>query len=143
MKTVEVAAALIFNKQGSILIGKRSKSGLLPGLWEFPGGKLEFSETHSEALKREIFEEIGVLPIIISKATTIEHEYDFARVRITSFFCKLPDQEIKKNVHQELLWTDVKELEKYHFVSADYDIIRYLVTKIDLDLILITNPPRR
>lgn len=36
--------------------------GLKPsGIWEFPGGKVNNSESHSEAMEREWIEELGVM----------------------------------------------------------------------------------
>ena len=49
----------IIEKDGKYLIQKRPSTGLLAGLWEFPGGKIETGETPEQALKREIKEELG------------------------------------------------------------------------------------
>jgi 8-oxo-dGTP diphosphatase len=38
---IEVAAAIIENACGRILIARRGPDKMLAGLWEFPGGKLE------------------------------------------------------------------------------------------------------
>ena len=49
------------DSDGKYLLGKRLDSQSWSGWWEFPGGKLETNESPSEALKREIFEELGVV----------------------------------------------------------------------------------
>lgn len=43
-----------------LLSARRSTPQALAGLWEFPGGKVESGEQPGAALKREIFEELGI-----------------------------------------------------------------------------------
>ena len=55
------AKALIFNKDGEILILKRaSHMKWNPNLWDLPGGHLKEDEETIEALKREVKEETGL-----------------------------------------------------------------------------------
>ena len=66
VKPVKVAAGLVF-KDGKLLIAKRPENSHLGGMWEFPGGKLEFGESYEICLKREIKEELGVkLKLVMS-----------------------------------------------------------------------------
>lgn len=55
-----VVAAALVDAQGRILLQQRPPSGHMPGLWEFPGGKVEQSETPEAALVRELAEELGI-----------------------------------------------------------------------------------
>ena len=57
---INVAAAVIVNKDGKILVTQRSKNDNLSLKWEFPGGKIEDGETAEECLKREIMEELNL-----------------------------------------------------------------------------------
>ena len=56
-----MAVGILKDSDGKYLLGKRLNSQSWPGWWEFPGGKLESNENPSDALKREIFEELGVV----------------------------------------------------------------------------------
>src|SRR3990167_6663414 len=55
-----VSIGLLFNEKNDVLIALRPAHVLAPGLWEFPGGKVELNETPETALIREYHEEIGI-----------------------------------------------------------------------------------
>lgn len=48
----------LYVKEGKVLLGRESE--VLSGLWELPGGGLDFGEAPQEALEREIYEECGL-----------------------------------------------------------------------------------
>jgi len=58
-KKLDVVAAII-EHNGNILLARRPETGDQPGYWEFPGGKVETSETQPQALARELQEELGI-----------------------------------------------------------------------------------
>lgn len=55
-----VGAAALVNGSGRVLMQRRRSGGAHPGLWEFPGGKLEEGESPEAATVRELAEELGV-----------------------------------------------------------------------------------
>ncbi len=55
-----VVAAALTNEHGAFLLQRRPEGRAMAGLWEFPGGKLEFGETPEMALVRELNEELGI-----------------------------------------------------------------------------------
>ena len=59
LKNFDVVAAII-ESEGKILLARRPENGDQPGLWEFPGGKVEAGETQPAALARELLEELGI-----------------------------------------------------------------------------------
>lgn len=57
---LKVAAAALVDADGRVLLQQRPEGGSLPGLWEFPGGKIEPGEVPEAALVRELEEELGI-----------------------------------------------------------------------------------
>ncbi|MGB6104275.1 MAG: Nudix family hydrolase [Pusillimonas sp.] len=84
---IEVAAGLILQPDGSLLLAQRPQDKPWPGWWELPGGKIESGETTLQALARELKEE---LDIDVTRATpwvTYTHEYPKTIVRLA--FCRV------------------------------------------------------
>ncbi len=71
-KTKIVVAAVIGDNQGKVLLTRRKTTQSLPGMWEFPGGKVEALESPEMALRRELIEEIA-LPCTIGPIWDVVH----------------------------------------------------------------------
>lgn len=112
---IVVALKAIIVHNNKVLIIKRSKTDpMIPGIWEFVGGKLEFGENLEDGLKREILEETG-LKVTIEKmlfATTFQtHEY--RQVVIITYLCFSNTKEIQLSFeHDDYKWAGKKELLK-------------------------------
>lgn len=59
METKIVVTGILKDKDLFLVVRRSKEDDLYPGCWEFPGGHIEFGETISDALKRELKEEIG------------------------------------------------------------------------------------
>jgi len=119
-----VVGIILRNKK--ILIQKRPSTGLLAGLWEFPGGKIEPGETPRQALVREIKEEIGAE---VSKAdflTAVEHCYTRYRVKLSAYRCFLRDEPVLETGRRR--WVSLTDLASYPFPSGSVKIIEFLKT---------------
>lgn len=121
MKTIEVVAAIIV-KDNQILITKRV-GGQFDGLWEFPGGKIEESETHESALVREIYEELDIKISIDRFLNTIEYNYDTFHLIMHLYFCKIAERSIKLNEHSDAKWISPDEKENINWVPADVQVL--------------------
>ncbi len=85
---IEVSAGLVFHN-GRLLITQRRAGDHLGGLWEFPGGKREASETFEACLKRELHEELGIEVSVGTLLEDVSHHYPEKSVRLQFFQCRL------------------------------------------------------
>jgi 8-oxo-dGTP diphosphatase len=119
---ITVVAAVIC-RDGKILITRRVDTAHLPGLWEFPGGKVEQGETLKAALMREIREEVGVNVIVFDQCLSIEHEYPRKSVKLHFFNCAIVAGIPRSIQVADLSWVTPPELTTYSFPEADREII--------------------
>jgi mutator protein MutT len=107
-----IKSADVINKGRNdlFLIAKRAKNRIHSGKWEFPGGKVENEETHSDAVKREVMEELGAEIEITGLQDPIKHSYNHAIIRLLPYECKLtnnsPEPQAKEMEHSELAWVE-------------------------------------
>ena len=119
---IEVVAAII-RRASRILITRRFSDVDLPGLWEFPGGKVEPRESLHDALQREIQEELGVTISVQDEYFTIEHHYPLKSVRLHFFNCAIESGEPALLEVADLRWVKPSELDQYAFPEADRTLI--------------------
>lgn len=125
LKQIQVAIAII-RKGGKIFIQKRPNKGLMAGLWEFPGGKIEGDETEREALEREILEEIGISLKNIKLFKKIKHAYTSYKVDLHCFEAEYQAGDIQLKSAIESKWVKPLELKKYPFPAANVRLISEL-----------------
>lgn len=103
---VRVAAALIFNARGRLLLGQRPEGKGWPGWWEFPGGKIEPGESVEAALVRELDEELGIRATCIYP--WVVHVYDYPQRIVELAFCQVTAWEGEPHGReaQALDWVD-------------------------------------
>lgn len=121
----EVVVAAIY-EDGRYLLGKRPSEGLLGGLWEFPGGKLEKGESHAGALRRECLEELGVQVRVGGLVSTVKHAYTHFKVTLNVYRCTIESGEARPKTHTELRWTRPAEFGALAFPKANHKFLDLL-----------------
>ncbi|WP_430534824.1 (deoxy)nucleoside triphosphate pyrophosphohydrolase [Listeria rocourtiae] len=124
-KDIHVVGAVII-QNGKILCAQRSAHTSLALQWEFPGGKIEASETPQNALIREIQEEMDCKVAIGEQVEHTVHEYEFGIVHLTTFLCHLIYGEPKLLEHHAIKWLKPAELESLAWAPADIPAVQKL-----------------
>lgn len=121
-----IGVAVIWNEQQQILIDRRRPDGLLGGLWEFPGGKIEPGETIEECIKREILEELAIDIEVGDRLITIDHAYSHFRVTLTVHHCRHLSGVPQPLECDEIRWVTLEEIDQFPFPKANTQIIAAL-----------------
>ncbi len=128
---IVVTAGILFdNSRERVLITRRPQKGLLGGLWEFPGGKLEADETLEVCLAREWMEELGIAIQVGQQQGKYKHAYSHFKVLLYTFFCHSPMVTPLTLVESEYAWVQVGELDSYPMGKIDRMISRSLSKQI-------------
>ncbi|PSO50622.1 MAG: A/G-specific adenine glycosylase [Cyanobacteria bacterium SW_9_44_58] len=123
----QIGVAVIWNDQGNILIDRRPQEGLLGGLWEFPGGKIEENESVETCIKREIAEELGITVEVTEHLVTINHAYTHFRVTLNVYHCQYVDGDPQLLECEEIRWVKPEQLSAFPFPKANTKIIDAIV----------------
>lgn len=121
-----IGVAVIWNEQEQILIDRRRQEGLLGGLWEFPGGKIEPGETIEECIKREIKEELGIEIEVGDRLISIDHAYSHFRVTLNVHHCRHLSGTPQAIECDEIRWVTLDEIDQFPFPKANVQIIAAL-----------------
>jgi 8-oxo-dGTP diphosphatase len=118
---VLVAACVLQDGEGRILIAKRPEGRPLAGLWEFPGGKMEPGEAPEDALIRELAEELGIEIAIadLTPLTFASHVYPDFHLLMPLFLCRRWRGLMAAHEGQELAWVRPDALGPYAMPPAD------------------------
>ncbi|PSP03297.1 MAG: 8-oxo-dGTP diphosphatase MutT [Cyanobacteria bacterium QS_7_48_42] len=122
----QIGVAVIWNERGQILIDRRRPEGLMGGMWEFPGGKIEANETVQDCIKREIREELAIEIEVEEHLITIDHAYTHFRVTLNVYHCRYLSGEPQPLVCDEIRWVTLEEINQFPFPEANTEIIRAL-----------------
>ena len=126
MNHFDVAAGILCDAQGRILIAERLGGGPFQGLWEFPGGKIDRGETAPQALSRELAEELGIEVTVCSSFMNLRHEYDDRVVTIEFFIVSEWNSDPVGREGQELRWVPTEQLDSSELLPADVPVIEAL-----------------
>ena len=118
--------AAVIERDDAFLLTLRPEGTHLEGHWEFPGGKVHPSETHAEALRRELHEELDIVANVGERVHQVTHAYPEKTVELNFYRCGF-EGEPKPMMGQAMRWVPRHELATLPFPEADRDLIALLV----------------
>lgn len=119
-----------------LLVARRTAPPRFAGMWEFPGGKVEPSESAEEALHRELREELGVgvrlgaeLPAHTAAGWPLN-----AKASMRVWFAEIAEGDPRPlEDHDELRWISLAgsdEALELPWIPADFPIVRALLAVV-------------
>ena len=126
MNQHHVAAGILRDSSGRILIAERLCDGPFNGLWEFPGGKITEGETSAQALNRELAEELGIEVTTSQPFMELHHEYPDRTVDIEFFVVTSWKGEPAGLEGQGLRWLLPSDVDPDVLLPADVPVLEAL-----------------
>jgi 8-oxo-dGTP diphosphatase len=122
----DVTAAII-ERDGRYLICQRRADSSFPLRWEFPGGKVEAGETRTQAIVRELKEELGIDAVVGAEMFRTRHRYQGGfNVDLTVFRVESFEGDPRNLAFEAICWVKADKLESFNFLAADRALIRWL-----------------
>ncbi|MEP2706216.1 MAG: (deoxy)nucleoside triphosphate pyrophosphohydrolase [Roseibium sp.] len=131
-RIILVSACALVDVDGRILLAQRPEGKSMPGLWEFPGGKVEQGERPEETLIRELNEELGieVNEACLAPLTFASHTYEDFHLLMPLYICRRWDGTPVGREGQALKWVRAVRLRDYPMPAADEPLVPHLMDAV-------------
>ena len=127
LRELTVVAAVIRDNEDRVLLTRRAIESHMGGLWEFPGGKINDGEAPSEALVRELEEELGIAVAVEEPLTFAVHEESGLRILLLFYRASIVSGQPRGREGQQVEWVQVADLPSYPTPPADAGLVQQLV----------------
>ncbi|HTE23657.1 (deoxy)nucleoside triphosphate pyrophosphohydrolase [Flavitalea sp.] len=126
-KIVNVVAGVVIWNEKILCVQKGAhKYEYISYKYEFPGGKVESSETKEAALIREIREELQLEIQVVQQLPVVDHQYPDFRIFLQSFVCTAANNKISLTEHIAYQWLAATELLQLDWAAADIPVVQKL-----------------
>jgi mutator protein MutT len=120
---VTVVAAVL-TREASFLLGLRPRIKRHGGLWEFPGGKVDPREHPTEALARELLEELGLAHVEVGRRLAAFQDPG-SPFRIHFYQVQAAD-EARALEHEAIRWVTLDEADALPLAPSDLQMVQWL-----------------
>lgn len=122
MKEIDVVAAIL-ERDGKILLAQRPSHGDQPGLWEFPGGKVEAGESQADALIRELREELSIEAEPVGYVASYRWPVSGRMIHLHAWHVPRWQGEMQRLSHSALVWCAPAVAHTYPLAPADIPLL--------------------
>jgi 8-oxo-dGTP diphosphatase len=129
MQTIRVVGAAIV-RGDRCLVARRGSGMSAPGLWEFPGGKIEPGESAEAALARELREELGVeveVGVLLGRGRA---PAGGVLVELDVFAARLVRGDAVAREHAEVAWLGAEALAQLDWAAADIPVVPAVIAAL-------------
>ena len=134
MKKIEVVAAVISDVNNKILCAQKASHDNDAYRWEFPGGKVEENESFTDALKREIKEELNLSVKVHSLIVETVYVTEKRTIVLKAFSASIESGRLVENVHHQVKWININKLVELDWLDADQEILGEIIEYLNNDL---------
>jgi len=129
-KSATRIAVAVVEHHGQFLIGQRPPGVALAGLWEFPGGKAEPTESVTAAAERECLEETGLTVVAVRELSRVTHEYAHGLVEVSFIACRAAPASMADPATPQapFCWVAREDLSRYKFPAANAELVSQLAS---------------
>ncbi|ASG69020.1 DNA mismatch repair protein MutT [Francisella halioticida] len=128
MGRIDAAVAIILDEYSNkVYISMRQKFQTYSDYWEFPGGKVEKNESFEDCIKRESYEEVGIIAKSLKPYIKKKHiNKDYIEVNLEFFIIDDYEGIPYPKENQQLKLVNISKLNNYNFLPASLEIIEKL-----------------
>lgn len=123
MNNIISVTCAIIHFDNKVLAVQRNEYMSQPLKWEFPGGKVEASETEEECVIREIQEELNIAILVRQRLTSVIHQYENITIRLIPFIAEYTSGNLLLNEHKDYFLANKNELINLDWAEADVPIL--------------------
>jgi A/G-specific adenine glycosylase len=119
----QMVAAIFLDRKHRVLVAQRPASGLLGGLWRFPGGEIGARESPKDAARRAVREEFGLSIRVKEEVALVKHAYTHFRVTFHVYRCFIVQGRTTSLKGLKWRWVSPEELRRLALSKAEWKIL--------------------
>lgn len=125
---LNIVAGIIVNNQSVYCFKKgEHRYDYLSNRFEFPGGKIEPGENKTDALRREIQEELAVQIHVYEELIEYDFEYPDFSLTMSCFRCGLKQGYFQLSEHTDVILQPIKTLDELDWLPADVRVVKLIM----------------